>query len=50
MLTKQSNQIKIQKKITLRSNDDKKLITSYLYGANVRKVWKTELIEHLNMK
>ena len=55
MLTKRWNDIKIPKKIALRSNDDKSLktfnrITSYLYGANVTKVWKTELIEHLNIK
>ena len=55
MLTKQWNHIKIPKDIALRSNDDKRLktfnrIISYLYGANVRKVWKTELIEHLNIK
>ena len=43
MLTEQWN---------IRSNDDKRLITSYIYiyGANVRKVWKTELIEYLNIK
>ena len=55
MLTKQWNHIKIPKDIALRSNDDKRLktfnrIISYLYGANVRKVWKTELIEYLNIK
>ena len=55
MLTKQWNHIKIPKDIALRSNDDKRLktfnrIISYLYGANARKVWKTELIEHLNIK
>ena len=41
--------------IALRSNDDKRLqtfdrITSYRYGANAEKVWKTELLEHLNKK
>ena len=43
------------KKIALNSNDDKKLqifdrITSYPYGTNAGKVWKTELLEYLNIK
>ena len=43
------------KKIALSSNDDKRLqtfdrITSYPYCANAGKVWKTELLEYLNIK
>ena len=42
-------------KITLSSNDDKKLqtfdrITSYPYVTSVGKICKTELQEHLNIK
>ena len=42
-------------KILLSSNDDKRLqtfgrITLYPYGTSVRKVCKTELLEHLTMK
>ena len=42
-------------KIALSSNDDKRLhtfdqITSYLYDTNVRKAWKTEQLQYLNIK
>ena len=41
-------------KITLRSNDDKRLqafdrITSYQYGANAGKACKKELPQYLNI-
>ena len=42
-------------KISLSRNDDKRLqtfdrITSYPYGASVRKICKAELLKYLNIK
>ena len=43
------------KKVTLSSNDDKRLqtfdgITSYPYGTSVRKICQIELLKYLNIK
>ena len=42
-------------KIALTSNDDKRLqtydrITSYPYGTSAGRVWKTEILSHVNIK
>ena len=42
-------------KIALSSNNDKRLhtldgIASHPFGANARKVWKTELLQYINKK